>query len=192
MNKLLSFILLFSISQIGNCGITEEGSGIIYGDNHVYTLQAPVGWVLDNESAVHQKLYAVFYPVGSTWANSRVVAYSKGITKDEVIKDIPSYVKFTIDGFIEKGSPNYLGKFIKTLDLKNKQEASIYHYQGDQWGNFEAVGYVEEEKTINIVVLNCKTKIEFENSLGAFESLVSSYVFLADHVTIKKASNKAN
>ena len=63
------------------CGSTQSqeqskndkgaNSGIIYGENHAFTLTAPTGWVLDNTSGAKQGLQAVFYPEGSSWQKGR-------------------------------------------------------------------------------------------------------------------------
>ena len=63
----------------------------------------------------------------------------------------------------------------------------IYYYTGDQWGNFEAAGYIEEKKTINFVVLSARNKVAFESSLDAFRSILRSYIFISDKVEIEKS-----
>lgn len=63
--------------------------------------------------------------------------------------------------------------------------ADIYFYQGDQWGNYEAVAYFEEDKTINMIVFNSHSKSAFDASLAQFYELVSSYVFISDGVQSK-------
>ena len=190
-NMRIILITLFSIVSLF-ASITEEGAGIIYGKNHVFSLQAPKGWVLDNESGVSQGLHAVFYPIGETWRDSKIMAYARGIIKnDENIKDINSFVNFTIENFKRNGHLNYKGSFHKTLKSKVKNKIGyIYFYEGDNWNNFEAVAYFEEEKTINIIVLNSQNKKVFEKSLFIFYDLVSSYMFIGNEVKFEKTSNK--
>src|SRR5579871_3436427 len=61
----------------------DMNAGIIYGTNHAYSLIAPKGWVLDNQSGISQGLYAVFYPKGSSWAKGSVVMYTNTGSKEE-------------------------------------------------------------------------------------------------------------
>jgi hypothetical protein len=167
-------------------GITEEGVGILYGDDHAFSFQAPPGWVLDNQSGVNQVLHVVFYHRDQSWADATVIAYARAATKDDIIKDIPSLVKFNVDRFHENGSPNYRSKFVKTIKTSDsKRNAHIYFFEGDAWGNYEAAGYIEETKTINFIILSSRTKNSFLAALTAFESLVSSYIFITDKVEIK-------
>lgn len=179
-------ISLFLCSFNAFAAITTEGGGVIYGDSHVYALQAPKGWVLDNESGASQGIYAIFYPVGKTPNTTDAFAYSQGIVKQGKIQNIPSFVEFTINNFISDGNPNYAGKFQKKIENKDKSRmADIYFYQGDQWGNYEAVAYFDEDKTINMIVFNSHSKSAFDASLAQFYELVSSYVFISDGVQSK-------
>src|SRR5215212_8811361 len=51
--------------------------GIVYGPKGAFTISAPEGWVLDNESGVQQGLPCVLYPKGESWAEARTVMYAK-------------------------------------------------------------------------------------------------------------------
>jgi hypothetical protein len=51
--------------------------GIVYGPKAAFTIVAPEGWVLDNESGVEQGLPCVLYPKGESWADARTVMYAK-------------------------------------------------------------------------------------------------------------------
>ncbi len=51
--------------------------GIVYGPKAAFSISAPKGWVLDNESGVNQGLPCVLYPKGESWADARTVMYAK-------------------------------------------------------------------------------------------------------------------
>jgi hypothetical protein len=51
--------------------------GIVYGPKAAFSISAPQGWVLDNESGVNQGLPCVLYPKGESWADARTVMYAK-------------------------------------------------------------------------------------------------------------------
>src|SRR5947208_13990210 len=51
--------------------------GIVYGPKAAFSIGAPEGWVLDNESGVEQGLPCVLYPRGESWADARTVIYAK-------------------------------------------------------------------------------------------------------------------
>ncbi len=170
--------LLFPVA-LSFGSITEGGSGIVYGDDHAFSLKAPKGWMLDNESAVSQGVHAVFYPKGSTWRDSIVVAYARARPRTEEIATADAAAKEVIADFHAKGSPKYEGKYVKTLKTKSG-EAVVYHFSGDEWGNSEAAAYFVEAKTINFITLTSRNRKVFEDSLPAFEQLAASYTFIGD------------
>lgn len=160
--------------------ITERGTGIILGSNHAFSLTAPEGWVLDNESAVQQGVHALFYPKGSTWKDSIVAAYARARPKTDRIDTADAAAEEVIKDFVANGNPNYTGKRVKSVKTASGKEAVIYHFWGDQWGNSEAAAYVVESKTINFVTLTARQPAEFKKALPAFEQLVASYEFVGD------------
>jgi hypothetical protein len=165
--------------------ILEHGVGIVYGDNHAFSLQAPKGWVLDNESAVPQGIHAVFYPKNSSWKESKVVAYAQARPRTDEVATADDAAKAVVADFHKNGSANYRGKRIKTLKTDHGKEAVIYHFSGDEWGNSEAAAYFVEEKTINFVVLNSRNPKLFAASLEAFDQIVKSYLFLGEQLPEK-------
>lgn len=168
--------------------ISEEGMGIVFGKDHAFSLKAPKGWMLDNESGVDQGVRAAFYPKGETWADSKIVAYARGRPKTKEIATADDAAKDVVENFHANGNPKYEAKRIKMLKTDSGKEAVIYHFTGDQWGNSEAAAYVVEEKTINFVVMNSRDPKVFAASLDAFDQLVKSYKFMGDHPLDKEAA----
>jgi hypothetical protein len=116
---IIYFLLLPKLVICQDNNVIPYNSGIIYGNSHVFTLKAPEGWVLDNQSGVSQGLHAVFYPKGQTWRNSPIVAYTNTRVKDNIVNSIEDQVKFTIKDFKENGNPYYEGKHITDIKLKD-------------------------------------------------------------------------
>lgn len=174
---LASLVLTIAISS---ASILEEGLGIVYGSDHAFSLKAPKGWMLDNESGVEQGVHAVFYPKGSTWKDSVVVAYARARPKTKEIATADDAAEFLVRDFRAHGNPGYSAKRIKTIKMVSDREAVIYHFSGDQWGNSEAVAYYVETKTINFVTLTSRNRKAFEDALPAFEQLAASYLLMGD------------
>ena len=182
--KTVAFILALLI-HITSAAIVEEGLGIVYGSNHAFSFKAPKGWVLDNESGVSQGIHAVFYEKGGSWQKSKVVAYARAADRGTV-KTAADQVAKTIADFRKNGNDKYDGKKVKTVKTESGKEGEIYHFSGDKWGNFEAVAYFVEEKTINFVVFNSRDEKLFNDALPAFEELAKSYLFVGEKVDIQK------
>ena len=48
---------------------------VIEGDDHLFMVAAPKGWVLDDTSGLGSRIRCVFYPKGQTWAAAPTVMY---------------------------------------------------------------------------------------------------------------------
>lgn len=163
-----------------SASIIEQGTGIVYGEDHAFKLTAPRGWILDNESATRQGVHAVFYPKGSSWKDGVVVAYARSRPKTDEIRTAEDAANFVVEDFHTHGSPNYKANWIQSIKTASGKDAVIYHFSGDRWGNTEAVAYFVEAKTINFITLTSRDRKAFEESLPAFEQLAASYVFVGD------------
>jgi len=177
-----SLLLCFLVASAGcvYADIIEGGTGTIFGKDHAFNLTAPKGWVLDNESAAHQGIHAVFYPKSETWEDSAVTAYVGSLPRNRGFSSVEDVVKGNVANFRRDGHPHYEAQKIKPITTASGRRAVIYHYRGDKWGNYEAAAYFPEKKTINFVVLNCRTKKDFNKAIGPFEALVNSYMFMGD------------
>lgn len=171
----LIVMLIFAFPLSAQANNTEGGTGMLFGADHAFYFTAPGGWVLDNQSGVQQGLHMVFYPIQQTWQNSPIIAYGMSVTKDANIRTIEDQVKRTVKDFHNNGSKEYKAEPKEDVRLPNGKTVKIYFFSGDQWGNNEAAGYVEEKDTINFLVYNARNKTEFEKGLTAFKSILISY-----------------
>lgn len=179
-------ILILLFMQLAAVGQDGTQAGIIYGKNHAFSLTAPEGWVLDNQSGVSQGLHAVFYMRGKSWKDATTVMYANTASlEDEAHKTLEQLIKYDLDKFKKNYSDLEItdGKDIMT---KGNTVAKIKYLSGKSYGNHEAISYIDAGKTGVMIILSSRTKDEFENSLPAFESLVKSYFFMSDKVILDK------
>ncbi len=160
-----------------------EGLGIVYGKNHVFSLKAPDGWVLDNTSGVKQGLHAVFYVEDSSWKDADAVAYARARTLTEDVQTVPQVVEYLLADFHGSGNPDYTAEKIGKVETARGASGVLYHFTGDKWGNYEAVCYFQEKKTINFVVLSCRSLEAFQEARPSFLELCQSYQYVNDHYT---------
>jgi hypothetical protein len=175
---LLAAAALILLPEAGlRAEVLPDGAGIVYGQGFGFNVKAPKGWTLDTTSGVQQRLHAVFYPNGGSWSGSPVVAYAQSRPKTPEIRTPADAANDTIKRFREQGnSPNYKGSLLKTIKTDAGQEAAIYQFSGDQFGNSEVAAYLMEKDRINFFVMNSADKKLFDQSLPAFEALVKSYL----------------
>jgi hypothetical protein len=178
MNRYTSILVvaIFVILSSDAAGdTTRRDSGMLFGADHAFYFTASEGWILDNKSGVPQGLHMIFYPKGFTWANSPVIAYGRSVTKNNIIRTIEDQVKLTVEEFHRNGSPDYKYKVGEKIKLNDDRFVYLYTFSGDQWGNYEAVGYVEEERTINFLVFNARKLKDYEKFLPGFKSILVTY-----------------
>ncbi len=181
-------ILIFSlvINRPVSADVFPDGGGIIYGKGFAFNLKAPKGWTLDNSAGISQGLHAVFYPNGSNWADSPIVAYAQSRPKTATVTNGDDAAKETIKKFHDGGNPQMKGTRLKTIKTPKGQEAVVYNFSGDQWGNQEAAAYFVEKDRVNFIVISSRDKKLFDQSMPAFEALVQSYVLMEATVTPPK------
>ncbi len=179
-------LLIFTLASLGLFSQNNMNTGIIYGKNHAFSLTAPEGWVLDNESGVSQGLHAVFYKKGETWADAIAVMYANTASLDDrAYKTLEQLIKYDLKNF-KKNYHDIIVTDEKDIVIKDSVIAQVKYLSGKSYGNFEAMAYIDAGKTGIIIVMTSRTKDGFENSLTAFKSLVQSYFFLADNVLFNK------
>jgi hypothetical protein len=174
MRRIMFLMLVTGILVSAN-GQNDNQTGMLFGENFVFYMTAPSGWVLDNQSGVNQGQHMVFYPQGGSWKNSPVVAYGNSTPLTDTVKSVGDFVKQTVQGFRQGGSFSIKSRKQKTIPLAEGKKADIYYYTGDQWANYEAVGYILEKKTINFLVYTARNKPAFEANLEKFFEILRSY-----------------
>lgn len=174
-------LLLILFSLIARA---QGNAGIIYGDNHAYTLKAPAGWVLNNQSGVMQGLYAVFYPEGDNWEDAVTVMYTNTANYGPGNEDMDAIIKYDLDRFVA-AKPGIDIRTLPAYKLKDGKTAAIRHIYGDDKGNYEAIAYIPEKTVTVMVILTARNKEDFEKSLPKFNELLDSYSFIAEKVIEK-------
>jgi len=156
----------------------DGGAGIVYGTDHAFAIQAPEGWVLDNTSGKGHGLCAVFYKEGESWQSADVVMYAN--TASKRVED-----HRTLEQLMEYDAAQFKSRApdIRITSAASIRGAAVRHFMPDEYGNHEAVAYIDEEFIVVMLVLSARTKEGFERAYPAFAELVESYQFLTSDVT---------
>lgn len=191
MKRIVSFAVMsiafafVSLAQESPSVPKGGNTGILYGENHAYSLTAPQGWVLDNQAGVDQGIHAVFYPVGFSWAKAPAVMYTSVWMKDAENPTLKAIMENDVKAFNERAE-NLKVTEAPDIGIGKDKKALVRYFTGDVHGNFEAIAYIDEEKLVVLVVLSSNNSKDFESTKRAFESLVKSYYFLTANVVIEK------
>ena len=158
----------FSFSQ------TYPG-GIVYGPKAAFNINAPEGWVLDNESGAQQGLSCVLYPKGESWADARTVMYAKiGGTEYE---DVNAFVAIVIKEMKAKhGAPKEKIASGKTHD---GHDYFVNEYPATKtYSQWERVAYVQLPHAVGYIVLSSRDKASYQKDSGALEEVLKTFIYL--------------
>ena len=157
-------------------------SGIIYGEDHAYSVTAPKGWVLDNYVWADQGIFAVFYPKGSS-VDGDWVAYTRVMGMNP--KGLLAYAIEDMEG-MKQQSPKYAWKRLPDIQTSDKRTAIVFSTSGDSLGNAEYLAYIQAPTHVIFISAVTKTPANQEQLRSAFESLVRSYAWFTDKVELPK------
>jgi len=121
------------------------------------------------------------YPKQYNWVDSEVFVYGRTVSKKDELNEtkekltIEDVVNETIQDFRKRGHNNFKGKCVDTIVLENNAEIIIYSYEGDNWGNYESAGYIQEENSINFLVYSTRSKKLFDKYYPDFIKILKSY-----------------
>lgn len=181
----IALIVLVIAWAHGLAGQTEDGAGIVYGNDYVFSIQAPDGWILDNGAGRAQGLCAVLYEKGSSWAAATTVMYANAASKHvDGQRTREELIAYDVEQF-RKRAPGLKVTSLPGIET-GTGTASIRRFEGDEHGNYEAVAYIEEKNTTVMLILSSRTEAGFTMAYPAFEKLVRSYHFLTSDVRIQK------
>jgi hypothetical protein len=163
----------------------NSSCGMVYGQDHMLLLCAPPGWVLDNKSLADKGIYAAFYrkelsyeeaEKRSTLMYVNVQLKSKGQqTALETMKTDAERTKHESPKLVvQKEAPIVV---LGDKHAKPKQ-VPVQTFLNDYGGGYESVAYIEDEKTITLIVISSVSKPILHNDYPSFVRLVKSYVFV--------------
>lgn len=137
-------------------GQDDMKTGVIYGDNHAYSLTAPSGWVLDNKSGVNQGLFAVFYRQGESWKNAQTVMYTNTASLgDKAHNTLEQLIKYDLDNFKRQYSDIQIINS-KDIVIKDNVVATVKYLSGKSYGNYEALAYINAGKTGVMIIMSSR------------------------------------
>jgi hypothetical protein len=167
------FPLLFLLAGVR--AQTNYSGGIVYGPKAAFNINAPDGWVLDNESGVNQGQPCVLYPKGESWVDARTVMYAK-IASTE-FEDVNAFVASAIKGMQKvHGLPK---EKIASGKTKDGHDYFINEYPATKtYSRWERVGYVQLPHAVVYIVLSSRDKKNYSKDAPALEKVLQTLVYL--------------
>ena len=169
-----ALLVLLVLSSSSFARETFRG-GIVYGPKAAFKIDAPSGWVLDNESGAQQGLPCVLYPKGSSWADAKTIMYGKIASTQ--YEDVEKFVATAIKE-MEKthGKPKEKIDKGKTGD---GQPFFINEYPATKtYSQWERVAYIQLPKAVAYIVLSSRDEASYRKDAPALREVLKTFAYL--------------
>jgi len=157
---------------------------VIEGDNHLFMVSAPQGWVLDDTSGMGSRIRCVFYPKGEKWKTAPTVMYVNPLhgfgTKSRTVSALMAEDEKSFRSKAPQGKVTDGG----TIQTTGKKTAVVRYFSYDGGPAKEAVAYVPEAELVMLLVLSSKTPEGFMGALPAYREMVQSYAWVASNAEL--------
>ena len=155
---------------------------VIEGDDHLFMIAAPPGWVLDDTAGMGSRIRCVFYPKGQKWATAPTVMYVNPLhgfgAKTRTVTTLMAEDEQAFRKRAPRGSITEAG----TLVTSEKDKRARVRYFSENGGPpHEAVAYVPDRDLVMLLVLSSHTPQGFQDALGAYRKLVESYAYVGSN-----------
>lgn len=155
---------------------------VLYGDDHVFAIVVPNGWVVDDTSGLGSRIRTVIYPKGQTWIAAKTVMYVNPLHQDlKARKTLRQMIDRDVAAF-RKATPG--GRVTTAPSLKTSQgkTAEVRYFAPGPGEPGEAVAYLEEPGLVMLLVLSSTEPGGFRRALPAFRQLVQGYQFVGANI----------
>jgi hypothetical protein len=152
---------------------------VIEGDDHLFMVAAPHGWVLDDTAGMGSRIRCVFYPQGDKWATAATVMYVNPLHGFGVKTRTVTTLMAEDEAAFHKRAPRGKVTDAGTLPTSEKDNFARLRYFSDDGGPpHEAVAYVPDKDLVMLLVLSSHTPQGFADALPAYRQLVESYAYV--------------
>jgi len=160
---------------------TVRNAVVIEGDDHLFMVAAPRGWILDDTSGMGSRIRCVFYPKGQTWASAPTVMYVNPMHGYGLKERTVSAMIAENEREFHKRAPK--GRVFEAGSLKtaSNKTAKVRHFAYDGGEPTEAVAFVPENELVMLVVLSARDTKGFQSGLGPFRELVGTYAWVGSN-----------
>ncbi|MCE9633329.1 MAG: hypothetical protein K8Q92_04005 [Methylophilales bacterium] len=175
--KIIIALVLFSIAI---SSFAESQRFTVVGNGIIFALAEPSGWVMDTDSAHNNNLPVVYYPSGQTWNNAPAVMYAN-IAINDCHTTFENFISDDLAVF-KSNSPKIVIKDGGAMTVDGKR-AIIKLFNGDTYGNSEAVAYLDNmDGNFILFTLTSRTQQLFDEAFPVFKELISSFQLVGNSV----------
>lgn len=175
MKSLFFFCITLVLLTTGSFSQEKYRGGIIYGPKAAFNINAPEGWLLDNESGASQGLPCVLYPKGSSWQDAKTIIYAKIASTQ--YEDVNAFVNTAIKEMKKThGTPKEKIASGKTLD---GHDYFVNEYPATKtYSQWERVAYVQMSHAVAYIVLSSRDGSNYRKDSAALQEVLKTFITL--------------
>ncbi|MFT7232060.1 MAG: hypothetical protein ACI8TA_001276 [Cyclobacteriaceae bacterium] len=167
-------LLIFAPIAFDSFGQTEPEMNVIYGDQHIFTISTPEGWVNDKVAASTIGLVSFLYHKEDANKNPKSHMYAMGYDKDENNKDLESFMNGDMANF-KKKYPNLTYEQIETGKSGAIIDAQMLSYSNLDDRYKEEVVYLETEFSVLVFVFSTFKEQDYKSYQQVFDQFMASF-----------------
>ena len=175
MNRIL-FLVLLSILSVFSCIAQEQTSGILYGPNWACIVQAPKGWIMDQDSWAKNNIFGLFYERGKKLGGAIPIIYINtqklnDASDDELLK----FIEWDTSN-AAKDTKNIIKK--RSLKLKTENKKIICYDFNINKAQFETIAYLRFKDVCFLVILATHDVSLIDSNLDKLIEVITNMKFI--------------
>jgi len=185
----IKFAIITSIC-LGNLspyiGFSQSGQNqtadinIVYGKHHIFTIETPIGWINDKESAQKVGLANFFYARADTSLIQKSYIYVLGIDKENNKETLQDFISDDLRTYRKK-YPDFKYEIIEVDPNGGIKNGKIYSFSNLNDRYKEEVLYLETETAIIVFTFSASTQKDYENYQSVFDAFIMSFNYRGDN-----------
>ena len=180
MKKILCLILVLISFFMGFAQETQK-SGILYGPNWACMVEAPIGWIMDQDTLAKYHIYGLFYEEGTNFADNPPIVYiSSAPINGETDEALQKYVESFISNYTKK-----FGKKPEVQKSEVKNLGKYFFYYFDYGSQHEYIIFVRYKNGVHSIVGATREKEKLPMIKAKVEEVASKMKFMDAEVNKK-------
>ena len=175
MMKIATTLILFASLFNSAFGQNESKPemNVVYGDNHIFTIETPNGWINDKTLAQKIGLVCFFYPMDENEIVNKNYFYANGIDKESPVETLEEFIKGDKEVFGKKYSDLTYEEI--PIDFTGGLRNGVMLSFSNLTDRFkEEVIYVESDDSILIFSFAAMTEEAYQEYQPIFDGFISS------------------
>jgi len=165
---------VFAMSISVQANQNDPELNVIYGDNHIFTVETPTGWINDKTTASSIGLVSLFVPKADSGKEKRSYFYAMGYDKPSSEKTMKDFIEGDLKKF-KKKYPKLTYKITKLKASGAILNAVLYSFDNLDDRYKEEVVYMETKYSVFVFPFTVYSIQEYSNYQPVFDKFINSF-----------------